>query len=147
MQRHIGADVVEQYVMGALDVESSHFVEGHVAQCTQCALLLQREASLELALHEVASMKKAVLLSARRRKFGAIVASAALALAAGLVLVVSVDHQPPADKRPLLRDCTEAATARECISRGQFDGVITIGPERELIVPRYDLGSPEGAVP
>lgn len=147
MQRHIGADVVEQYVMGALDVESSHFVEGHVARCPQCALLLQREASLELALHDIAAMKKVVLLSARRRKFGAIVASAALALAAGLVLVVSVDRQPPVDKRPSLRDCTEAMTARECISRGQFDGVITIGPQQELIVPRYDLGSPEGAVP
>lgn len=147
MQRHLGADVIEQYVMGALDLESSRFVEGHVAACPACALMLQREAELELKLHEVAAMKKIVSLSARRRTFGALVASAAVALGAGLVLLVSVDHQPPPETRPVLRQCTEASTARDCISRGQFDGVITIGPRLELIVPRYDEISPEGVVP
>ena len=147
MHRHIGADVVEQYVMGALDVESSRFVEGHVAQCAECALMLQNEAALEVAMHEVAALKKVVSLSARRRKIGALVASAAVALAAGLVLIVSVDHQPSPTERPALRHCIEASTARDCILRAQFDGVITIGPDRQPIVPLYDQVSPEGAVP
>ncbi len=142
MQRHIGADVVEQYVMGALDVESSRFVEGHVAQCAQCATMLQNEAALEVAMHEVAALKKVVSLSARRRRVGAAVASAVLAMAAGLVLIVSVDHEPPHDKRPALRHCLEVSTARDCISQAQFDGVITIGPDREPIVPLYDQVSP-----
>jgi len=147
MQRHIGADVVEQYVMGALDIESSRFVEGHVAQCAECAAVLQNEAAVEVAMHEVAVLKKVVSLSARRRRVGALVASAAVALAAGLVMVISVDPQPAPTERPMLRHCIEASTARDCISRAQFDGVITIGPDREPIVPLYDQVSPEGAVP
>jgi hypothetical protein len=144
---HIGVDVVEQYVMGALDVESSRFVEGHVMQCPACAALLQREAALEVGLHEVAGLKKVVFLTTRRRRITALVASAAVALAAGLVLVVAVDRVPAPESRPGLRQCTDASTARACISRAQFDGVITIGPDLEPIVPRYDLVSPEGAVP
>ena len=143
--RHIGADVVEQYVMGALDVESSRFVESHVTQCPHCAALLQNEAQVEVALHEVASLKKVVSLSSRRRRMTALVASAALA--AGLVLVVSGDHAPRLQNRPGLRQCTEASTARDCISQAQFDGVITIGPDREPIVPRYELVSAQGALP
>ena len=145
--RHLGADVVEQYVMGALDVESSRFVESHVTQCPQCASLLQTEAQVEVALHEVASLKKVVALSSRRRRLTALAASAAIALAAGLVLVVSVEHGPRLENRPVLRQCTEASTARDCISQAQFDGVITIGPDREPIVPRYELVSAQGAVP
>ncbi len=147
MQRHIGADVVEQYVMGALDLESSRFVESHVAQCPECAACLQREAAIEVAMHEVGAMKKVVSLSARRRRAGALVASAAVALAAGLVMVLSVDRPPPSDKRPVVRQCIDKAGAADCISRAQFDGVITIGADGEPIVPRYDLVSPEGAVP
>ncbi len=145
--RHLGADVVEQYVMGALDVESSRFVESHVTQCPECAALLQNEAQVEVALHEVAALKKVVLLSSRRRRMTALVASAAVALAAGLVLVVSIDRGPSLQNRPVLRQCTEASTARDCISQAQFDGVITIGPDREPIVPRYELVSAQGAVP
>ena len=33
MTRHLVADIVEQYVIGALDAESVRFVEGHVAEC------------------------------------------------------------------------------------------------------------------
>ncbi len=149
MQRHLGADVVEQYVMGALDVESSRFVETHVAQCEACARVLQEEAMLEVALHEVASLKKVVSLAdRRRRRLGAVAASAAVAAAAALVVVLSFERPPPHEKSPRFQNCTEASTARDCISRAQFDGVITIGPNRQPIVPRYDLvGSSEGAVP
>ena len=147
MQRHIGADVIEQYVMGALDLESSRFVEGHVTQCPECAAMLQNEARVEVALLEVASLTKVVSLSSRRRRIGALVASAAVALAAGLVLIVSADRTPSLEKRPVVRQCSEASTARDCISQAQFDGVITIGPDKEPIVPRYELVSSQGAVP
>lgn len=139
MQKHLVTDIVEQYVIGALDAESVRFVEAHVAQCAPCAQLLREEASLEVALHEVGQLGKVALLSTRRRKLGAVVASAAAVLAAGLVLVFSVDGEPPASSQPRLRSCVDVATASQCISKAQFDGVITIGPNREPIVPRYDV--------
>ena len=139
INKHLVADIVEQYVIGALDAESVRFVDGHVAQCTDCAKLLQEEAALEVALHEVVRRKKVVSLNSRRRRIGAVVASAAAALAAGLVLVFSIDSEPPAAAQPKLRQCVDRSTASECISQGQFDGVITIGPDREPIIPRYDV--------
>ena len=139
MTQHLVTDIVEQYVIGALDAESVRFVEGHVAQCEPCAKLLQQEARLEVALHETARLTKVVSLSTRRRRVGAVVASAAALLAAGLVLVFSLERDPPQAAQPKLRQCADATTATECISQGQFDGVITIGPNNEPIVPRYDV--------
>lgn len=139
MNKHLVADIVEQYVIGALDAESVRFVEGHVAQCPPCAKLLQQEAALEVALHEVVRRKKVVSITSRRRRIGALVASAAAVLAAGVVLAFSIEREPPAAAQPKLRQCVDATTATECISQGQFDGVITIGPEGEPIVPRYDV--------
>lgn len=139
MTRHLGGDIVEQYVIGALDAESVRFVEGHVAQCPACAKLLQQEAQLEVGLHETARLKNVVSLSSRRRRVAVIASAAAAALAAGLVLVFSIDTEPPAAAQPKLRHCVDQSTASECISQGQFDGVITIGPDREPIVPRYDV--------
>jgi hypothetical protein len=145
MNKHLVADIVEQYVIGALDAESVRFVEGHVATCPPCAKL-QQEAALEVALHEtVRSSKVSSLQSRRRRRMGAVLASAAAVLAAGLVLVFSLDREPPSEGQPKLRRCVDASTASECISQGQFDGVITIGPNLEPIVPIYD--APSGALP
>ncbi len=137
--KHLVADIVEQYVIGALDAESVRFVEAHVAQCASCAKLLQQEAALEVALHETVRHTKVVSLSSRRKKVGAVVASAAALLAAGLVLVFSVDREPAPAAQPELRHCMEKSTAPDCISRGQFDGVITIGPNHEPIIPRYEV--------
>lgn len=140
MTRHLVADIVEQYVIGALDAESVRFVEGHVAQCAPCAKLLQQEAALEVALHEtVRHRTNVVAITSRRRRVAAMVASAAAVLAAGLALVFSLGSEPPAASQPKLRQCVDATTATECISQGQFDGVITIGPRGEPIVPRYDV--------
>ena len=139
MTRHLGGDIVEQYVIGALDAESVRFVEGHVAQCAECAKLLQQEAQLEVGLHETARLKNVVSLSSRRRRTVAVVAAAAAALAAGLVLVFSIDAEPPAAAQPKLRRCVDESTASKCISQAQFDGVITLGPNGEPIVPRYDV--------
>jgi len=139
MTRHLVADIVEQYVIGALDAESVRFVEGHVAQCAPCAKLLQQEAALEVALHETVRHTKVVAITSRRRRVAALVASAAAVLAAGLALVFSLGSEPSPSSQPKLRKCVDATTATECISQGQFDGVITIGPRGEPIVPRYDV--------
>jgi len=139
MTRHLVADIVEQYVIGALDAESVRFVEGHVAQCAPCAKLLQEEAALEVALHETVRLTKVVSLTSRRRRIAAVVASAAAVLAAGVALVFSLAGEPAAASQPKLRQCVDATTATECITQGQFDGVITIGPRGEPIIPRYDV--------
>jgi hypothetical protein len=139
MTRHLVTDIVEQYVIGALDAESVRFVEGHVAQCAPCAKLLQQEAALEVALHETVRRTRVVSITSRRRRVAALVASAAAVLAAGLALVFSLATEPSATSQPKLRQCVDATTATECISQGQFDGVITIGPRGEPIVPRYDV--------
>lgn len=137
MQKHLVGDIVEQYVIGALDPESVRFVEGHVAQCPACAQLLQAEARVELSLHEVASMQRVVSLSSRRKRVTALVA----AVAAVLLGVVAFGGLWPqsGSAPPSLRDCSEPSTSRSCIDRAQFDGELTIGPRGEPIVPRYDV--------
>lgn len=142
--KHLSADIAEQYVIGALDAESVRFVEGHVAQCAECASLLQQEARVELALHEVGSMGSVVSLASRRRRVGAVVFSAVAAIAAAVVLVVVTDSEPPAAAQPALRSCTDPSTASQCIEQAQFDGVITIGPRGEPIVPRYEVAGATG---
>lgn len=140
MNKHLVADIVEQYVIGALDADSVRFVEGHVAQCLPCGKLLQQEAALEVVLHEMVRSPRVISLETRRRRrTGAVLASSAAMLAAGLVLVFSLDGDPPLAGQPGLRRCVDVSTASECISQGQFDGVITIGPNLEPIVPIYDV--------
>jgi anti-sigma factor RsiW len=146
MSQHLVADIVEQYVIGALDPESVRFVEVHVAQCPACARLLQEEAQVEVALHEVAARGHVVSLSSRRRRVGALVASAAAALAAGVVLTVVFGSTPPASAQPTVRRCVDAATERDCLSQAQFDGVITLDPRGQPVVPRYDV-TPTGGQP
>ena len=68
MTQHLVTDIVEQYVIGALDAESVRFVEGHVAHCAPCAKLLQQEAALEVTLHQAGRHLKVVSLSSRRRR-------------------------------------------------------------------------------
>lgn len=138
MQKHLVTDIVEQYVIGALDPESVRFVEGHVAQCPACARLLQEEAALEVQLHELGHDGQVIALSSRRRRTGAVLASVAV-LAAAVVAFFLVESQPPASAQPRVRRCEDVSTASACISKAQFDGVITIGPDREPIVPRYEL--------
>lgn len=138
--KHLSADIAEQYVIGALDTESVRFVEGHVAQCGECATLLQQEARVEIALHDVAAMGKVVSLSSRRRRLGAVVISAAAAIAAAVILVFVTQSEPPASEQPKLRSCADPSTASQCIEKAQFDGVLTLGPRGEPIVPRYDVG-------
>ena len=136
---HLNPDLVEQYVIGALDAESTRFVEAHVAQCPACAVLLRDEARVEVALHEVAAASVAqrkVVPLFKRRRVGVGVGVLAVAAAAALVVVL---RSGVPDEAPRVRDCSNPGTARECISKAQFDGVLTIGPRGEPIVPRYDV--------
>lgn len=138
MGRCLSPDVVEQYVIGSLDPDSARFVDTHVGGCRACAAMLAREAKLEVQLHEVAELSRVVPLSSRRRRAGAAVLSVAAALAAGVVLLVTFEREPPADEAPRIARCEDPGSAAACIERAKFDGVITIGPGNELVVPRYD---------
>lgn len=134
---HLTTDLVEQYVIGALEGDSARFVEAHVGACPACAALLAKEARLEAALHDVADLANVVPLKARRRRLS--LAAAGAAMAAGLLALVSLsDRPPPKEKEPRILRCEGTTNPGECVARGQFDGVITIGPDNQLLVPRYD---------
>lgn len=137
MQRHLVGDTVEQYVIGALDPESVRFVEAHVAQCEPCARLLREEAQLEVTLYRLAEGGVGQQRPSRKT-VGALVASV-VALAAGVALVVVLRTEPETTARPAVRRCDDVA----CISKAQFDGVITLDGDGQPIVPRYD--EPGGA--
>ncbi|MCC6335277.1 MAG: zf-HC2 domain-containing protein [Myxococcales bacterium] len=145
MASHLTPDLVEQYVIGALEGDSARFVEAHVEGCADCAALLAKEARLEAALYEVGELANVVPLAAQRRRRRLSVAAAVVAVAAGLLLVVGLSERPPPpEKRPRVLECTAEKDPGACVARGQFDGVITIGPGNQLLVPRYDqLPEPE----
>lgn len=50
---HLGADELEQYVLGALEAEAIRRVEWHARGCSSCAEALAEEARLETALREL----------------------------------------------------------------------------------------------
>lgn len=147
MHRHLSTDLVEQYIIGALDAESSRFVEGHVAMCPACAKALQKEAAVELALFEVASRGSVVSLAARKRRVGAVVASVAAALAAAAaVVLVNFESEGTVQSAPTLRKCVDSSTMNDCLTQAQFDGVLSVDSRGELVVPRYDV-TPETGTP
>jgi hypothetical protein len=41
-----------------------------------------------------------------------------------------------------VRRCDVANAAQDCVARAQFDGVLTIGPDRQVVVPRYEGTTP-----
>lgn len=136
--KHLTDDLVEEYVIGALDADSARYVEAHVEGCADCATLLAKEARVEAALYEVGDLANVVPLAARRRRRWSIAAVSAVAAALVLVAVGVSERPPPPDKQPRIRQCASATNPGECMARGQFDGVITIGPDNQLLVPRYD---------
>lgn len=141
MPGHATPDALEQYVIGALDAASAAWVEAHVAGCEACAAALQREARLELSLFEVAAQPSSLAGHRRRRARLAAALTGLTALAAGASWLLSMDRPPPADGHPQVVRCVDARSADECIARAQFDGVLTIGPDRTLVVPNYESGS------
>lgn len=148
MSEHLSKGLLEEYVIGALDDGSMRFVEAHVEGCAACAALLAREARLEGGLYALGERAAvAPLLTGRRRKLS--MAVAGIAVAAGVMVVVGLfDSTPPPEKHPHVRRCVDADAAKEgeCLAQARFDGVISIGPGNQLLVPRYEL-VPETNVP
>ncbi len=110
---HPDHDTIERFVMGALDDDAA-FIE-HVAGCDDCSRKLQREAAIELAMHEVqASVETTprvaeseapvapVVRSLRARR----VIGPVLAFAAAAAMIAWVGHQ-----RDVRRTRPEAASA------------------------------------
>ena len=141
MSGHVTSDILEQYVIGALDAASVSWVETHAADCQACAAALEAEARLELGLFELAAMPPS--LEGRRKGRAWLAVGVATALAGAAMWLFLVDRSPPADQRPSVVRCSDAQSAAECIARAQFDGVLTIGPDQQLVVPRYEAeGTP-----
>jgi anti-sigma factor RsiW len=142
---HIAPEQLEQYVIGALDPTTASLVEAHTASCADCALALQREAQLELGLAAVAALPAPLNAVRRRRRVGVAAAGVALAAsAAAAVLVFALFERPPSpESAPRIARCDHVGASSECIARAQFDGVLTIGPGQQVVVPRYDeMGAP-----
>lgn len=87
--RHIAAELLESYVIGALDDADVARVEAHVFSCRVCEAKLQREAELDLAFTQVATR---VIENKPKRITRLVVpafgAGAALAMAAAVLLWV-----------------------------------------------------------
>lgn len=133
---HIDPEQFEQYVIGALGDEAASALEAHTASCQTCAAALQREAQLELGLMEVAALP--VPLSARRPRRFIAATALSLAAAAGLAFFANLERPPPAEGAPRLARC-DVSGSSECVARAQFDGVITIGPDHQVLVPKYEV--------
>ena len=84
---HLSRDVLEAYVIGALEGADVTRVESHVMSCASCAARLEREAQLEIAFTQVAT-PRAEGTRTQRVPFAAslAVAGAALAMAAAMLL-------------------------------------------------------------
>jgi anti-sigma factor RsiW len=142
MSGHLTPEALELYILGALDAEPSLALEAHAATCTACAAALQREARLELGLLEVARAP-ASLQGFRRRRLQLGVAGLAAAAAAAVLLLLVQPRATP-DGQPRLVRCEDPRQASECLAGAQYDGLLTIGPDNQLVVPLYDA-SPRGA--
>jgi anti-sigma factor RsiW len=86
MSDHLSQDLLEAYVIGALDVIEASDVERHVARCSACAVLLEREAALEVAFTAVVAMPKPSRLPRVRVGHLSAAAGAAVAMAAAVLL-------------------------------------------------------------
>jgi anti-sigma factor RsiW len=140
---HVNPDQLEQYVLGTLEGGDAAALEAHAASCESCALALQREARLELGLQDLAALPTpAAARPAPRRRVRVAVATF-FAAAAALGLFAWPSAAPSPSQAPAVRRCDEATAPSDCVARAQFDGVLTIGPDRQVVVPRYDeTGAP-----
>lgn len=135
MNSHGTAADFEAYVTRCSDETQVSALESHVAACAECSAALAREARLDLSLYEVARAP-AVPTSHRFRW----AAGGIAALAAGLLAIFAIPRtRPERDGALEIRRCDGFAHPAGCIAQGMYDGVITIGPQQQLIIPRYDV--------
>ncbi len=146
MLTHVKREVLEQYVIGALDPHEEQAIDAHLAGCDACAEVMKHEAQLELALIEVAHAPTPLRRPTRApSRLAALVTTVGVALAASVLFFV---WRPlaPGEPAPQVVHCDDPRSAASCIARAHFDGVITIGPDRQLSVPRYEQAG-TGAMP
>jgi anti-sigma factor RsiW len=137
MSGHLNPEGLEQYIQGALDGDEARALEAHAGSCARCAAALQREARLELGLLEVARAPVSLrAFRGRRARLGA--AAAVLAATAAAALAFLVQPRPALDGPPRLVRCEDPRQASECLASAQYEGLLTIGPDDQLVVPRYD---------
>jgi anti-sigma factor RsiW len=142
MNDHVTADVLVDYAMGTLDAASMEVVEAHVEICPRCLAELQREARLECGLYDVAAAlpRDAVVRLPNRRRWSTRVAlGAGLAVAAGLVLALGGAFTSAPTTAPEVRYCNAPDVSADCLARARFDGLLSVGPREELVVPRYEI--------
>lgn len=136
----------EAFVIGALEKSDSEAFESHVMSCGACAKKLEAEAQLEERLYEISAQPKesidskaarvvAPVVPIRRRGLRiALAVSAAVAVAAGIALVVMreppVEHakQPELDPTPRPTAipavvCDSLMEQAECIERAHRRGL------------------------
>jgi hypothetical protein len=135
---HLTASQLEQYVIGALEPAAVVHLERHVESCELCALALRREAALELKLAEVAlDTSPAPLARPFPVRLTAAVLGLSMAAAALLAAVLYVPGQS-VDGSPRLVRCSDPTSAAACVARADYDGLLSVGPNDEVVVPRYD---------
>ncbi len=137
---HVKAEQLESYVTGSASPVDEKAIEAHVAQCPMCAGALAREARLEVLFAEVGSgLPPAVQVPGRfLRWIAAGVGTAAALIAALLLAFLSPRWALDQGSRPEINRCNDAHSAAKCITQGLFNGEVSIGPDQQLIIPRYE---------
>jgi anti-sigma factor RsiW len=148
MPTHVKREVLEQYVIGALEPHEEQVIDAHLADCDACAQVMKAEAQLELALVEVAHAPTPLRRVVRQppSRLAALVTTVGVALAASVLFLVWRGPVSTVEPAPQVVHCDDPRSAASCIARAHFDGVITIGPDRQLSVPRYEQAG-TGAMP
>jgi anti-sigma factor RsiW len=157
--KHLSHDDLALYVMDALAPSLSTALEAHVARCPACADALAREASFEVALHEVGAAglghraaPRPVRLAPRPRLRRATTAAfaAALALAAGYLISIarSTHDVAHAAERASLVACPPGndEAARACQARARRTGLYVQDPPWSAPIPIYEARTPASAV-
>lgn len=134
---HPTTEVLERYVIGALELLEQAEVEAHAASCARCAAALQREAALELRLMEVAAVAPPPGQRALPARVTGALVGLSMAVAAVLAAVMYVPP-PPAAGAPRVVRCDDPGSAADCAARAGYEGVISLGPHDEIVVPRYE---------
>ncbi len=143
MNDHVSHDIIERYVMGDVDPLAAAAINRHVESCPPCAAMLQREAQVDEAMHTLMDdLRQHPIVRqqprARHRAFATGALAAGLAMAAAVTLVLAETPAIALKAAPEVQKCASVTRANDCMSRAEFDGLISMGPDRSLRIPRYD---------
>jgi hypothetical protein len=134
MTAHATPEALEAWVLGTLEPAEAQALEAHALECPACAQALEKEAAFEQRLHALAVAPRARAVSRlSRAQRPALYAATLMAAAAAVTLFLRVkpltfEHEPRVVR------CQDAS----CEAKARFDGVLSLGPDGELKVPRYE---------